>query len=118
MSRTKIEKRQEVERKVVRHLIRTMKEKGWNAYKVNDGEEIVKTSTESEVMDAVFSVDESWIRFKKDGVQGHRTAYIVLGNDGWDAICDHSLSDPDQDSDDFEKIMGEEINPYCESLEG
>ena len=39
MSRTNTEKRQEIERKVVRHLIRTMKSEGWNAINVFDGEE-------------------------------------------------------------------------------
>ena len=36
MSRTNTEKRQEIERKVVRHLIRTMKSEGWNAIDEHD----------------------------------------------------------------------------------
>lgn len=110
-----VEQRQAVERKVVRHLVRAMKARGWQAAAVNDGEEVVKCKTEKDVMDAVFSVDESHIRFVKDGIR--RTAFIVLGNDGWDAICDHSCSSPDVPGDDFEQIMSSVVDPYCSSLE-
>ena len=84
------EKRMNTERKVVRHLIRTAKQHGYAVTKVYDGEEMVKCKTESEAMDAVFSVDESTIYFKhQDQPKGH-CAVIVLGNDGWDAIADCS----------------------------
>lgn len=65
MSRTNTEKRQEIERKVVRHLIRTMKSEGWNAINVFDGEETVPTKNEADVLDNVFGVDESRIVFRK-----------------------------------------------------
>ena len=115
-----VEKRIEIERKVVRHLIRTMKAAGWNVLNVDDGgDEMVECKTETETMDAVFSVDESHIYFRKPiiregkeiGITHH--AYIVLGNDGWDAICDYSFG-PSKD-DDFADIMGE-IDKYTEKL--
>jgi hypothetical protein len=119
MSNTNIKKRQEIEQKVVRHLVRSMKKAGWDAYRVNDGGEVIKTETEKDVMDTVFSVDESWIRFRKIIANGEKlikVAYIVLGNDGWDCICDHHLSDPGCAEDDFEKVM-EAVSAYSSKFE-
>lgn len=109
-----VEKRQEIERKVVRHLIRTMKEKGWSLLWVHDGEEKNKVQTETEAMDHVFGVDESTICFTKNDMK--RSAYIVLGNDGYDCIADHSVSN-DSPDDDFESIMDlvqEYADKFCE----
>lgn len=114
-----VAKRIEIEKKVVRNLIREMKKAGWEAYAVNDGEELVKCRLESEVMDAVFSVDESGIKFKKNvgGVCLKRSALIVLGNDGYDAIADNSLSNPEIPEDDFDAVMDGPVWDYCEKLE-
>ena len=63
-----VEKRQEIERKVVRHLIREMKKAGWSIAKINDGgepDEDILHPNETEAMDTVFSVDESTIYFSK-----------------------------------------------------
>lgn len=102
-----IEKRIDMERRLVRHLIRTMKKHGWIVANV-DG---VKCHTEAEVMDAVFAVDESCIVFEKNKIP--HAVLIVLGNGGYDAIADYIYS-PD---DDFEKIMKEEVDPYADKLE-
>ncbi len=115
-----VEKRIGIEKKVVRNLVREMKKAGWESYAVNDGEEIVKCRLESEVMDAVFSVDESWIKFKKiiaDGSSIKRSAYIVLGNDGYDAIADNSLSNPNIPEDDFAAVMDGPVSAYCDKIE-
>ena len=112
----KVEQRMEIERKIVRHLIRTMKKHGWNVIAVDDGgDEWEQTKTETEAMDAVFSVDESSIKFhKKIGSVGMtHSACIVLGNDGYDCIADHSYSDKDE----FAKIMESEVDAYVENLE-
>lgn len=112
-----VEKRQEIERKVVRHLIRKMKKAGWNLLWVHDGEEKVAVSTETEAIDNVFGVDESTICFKKNaGVDGvKRSAYIVLGNDGYDCIADHSCSNHALAYDDFEEIMNE-VQEYADKF--
>ena len=87
---TQLRARMTMERKVVRHLIRTAKAHGYQLKAVWDGGERVKCDLESEAMDSVFSVDESTIYFKHpDELEGH-CAFIVLGNDGWDAIADNS----------------------------
>lgn len=111
-----VEQRQEIERKIVRHLIRTMKAHGWAAIAVdNGGDEWEPTRLESEVMDHVFSVDESWIKFRAEvaGVGRVHTVYIVLGNDGYDCICDHSSSE----KDDFGKVMNDHVDTYISKLE-
>lgn len=108
-----VEKRQEIERKVVRHLIRTMKKNDWLVYYVHDGEERCQCLTEKDVMDAVFSVDESRIIFKKGTCS--RTAVIVLGNDGYDCIADHSCSNHALAYDDFGEIM-DEVQEYADQF--
>ena len=113
-----IEKRQEVERKVVRHLVREMKKSGWMAINVFDGEETVPVSGETEVMDNVFAVDDSRIVFRKTVAPFapmRRTAVIVLGNDGWDCIADGSVSKCELKHDDFEKIM-DEVQEYADKF--
>lgn len=114
-----VEKRMSVERKVVRFLVREMKKAGWDAFAVDDGEELVKCRTESDVIDAVFSVDESGIKFKKyvGGVCLRRSALIVLGNDGYDAIADYSLSNGEIPEDDFDAIMDGPVSAYCDKIE-
>lgn len=118
-----IEKRQEIERKVVRHLIRTMKAHGWIISRINDGGDFDEDSinpNETEAMDAVFSVDESTIYFHKRLDASHgmtHFAQIILGNDGYDCIADHSCSTVDYPMDDFEKVIHLEIDPYCDKLE-
>jgi hypothetical protein len=91
--KTTLEKRMALERKIVRHLIRTAKAHGYAVTKVWDGEEYVKCQTENIAMDAVFSVDESTIYFKHpDQPKGH-CAVIVLGNSGYDSIADNSTGE-------------------------
>lgn len=114
-----VEKRIEIEKKVVRKLVREMKAAGWMPINVYDGEETVPVSTETEVLDNVFAVDDSRIVFRKVVVPlapMRRSAVIVLGNGGWDCIADHSLS-ADHKYDDFVKVMDEVIYPYCEKLD-
>lgn len=115
-----VEKRMAIERKVVRKLVREMKKGGWDAYGVNDGEALVRCNKEADVMDAVFSVDESVIKFKKylaDGAVIKRSAVIVLGNDGYDAIADCSVSNPEIPDDNFDAVMDGPVSAYCDKLE-
>lgn len=108
-----IEKRIAIEKRVVRKLVRVAKAAGWSIPYVYDGGENVKCESEKDIMDAVFSVDESWIKFRKeiDGKMIGCVAYIVLGNDGYDAICDYSALEV------FEKEVMEEVNAYCDKLD-
>jgi hypothetical protein len=111
----------EIEKKVVRHLIRTMKAKGWIITRIDDGGEIdedIIAPNETEAMETVFSVDECKILFVKTISADHlmmRIAYIVLGNDGYDCIADCSCSNKDNEADDFESIM-DEIYDWAEQF--
>ena len=115
------EQRQETERKIVRHLIRSMKAKGWDLVWVHDGEERNKVATETEAMEHVFGVDDSAIGFSKKmptGVTITKTAVIALGN-GCDCIADHSCSDRERyPEDDFEEVMNGEVTAYREKFVG
>lgn len=104
-----IEQRIAIERKVVRHLIRTAKKHGFALTKVWDGEEMVRCSTETEGMDAVFSVDECRIYFKHPAQPKAHCAVIVLGNDGWDAIADASMGEG------WDEVM-EESSEYADKF--
>ena len=111
-----VKERAEVERKIVAHLFTTMAAYGWNVDYIFDGEYNVRYAdwTETAVLDTVFSVDESLIRFMKSAMR--RSVRIILGNDGYDCIADHSLSDTYQSEDDFEVVM-KLVDAYSNSLE-
>ena len=111
-----VKERAEVERKIVAHLFTTMAAYGWNVDYIFDGEYNVRYAdwTETTVLDTVFSVDESLIRFMKSAMC--RSVRIILGNDGYDCIADHSLSDTYQIEDDFEVVM-KLVDTYSTSLE-
>ena len=94
-----IEQRQKIERQLIRHLIRVMDLNGWKIDYIDDGGENIKVSTELQALETVFSVDTCHIRFKKENLS--HWVFIVLGNDGWDAICDYSYSE----NDDFKDII-------------
>ena len=110
-----VKERAEVERKIVAHLFTTMAAYGWNVDYIFDGEYNVRYAdwTEAAVLDTVFSVDESLIRFAKSAMR--RSACIILGN-GCDCIADHSLSDTYQIEDDFEVVM-KLVDTYSTSLQ-
>lgn len=114
-----VEKRQEIERKVVRHLVRAMNNAGWNPTRIDDGgDELIKPIngrmlSEGEVMDSVFAVDEAQILFTSEHYHKSYWVMIVLGNDGWDCISDYAYGE----NDDFEKVMKEQVDTYTEKLE-
>lgn len=118
MTTTSIEKRIEIERRIVRKLVRKAKEAGWIAKAVDDGgDEPELVSGEKEVLDKVFGVDEAKIYFQKT-LEGDkkrtRMAFIVLGNDGWDCIADHSAPD-DEVSFGWNEMM-ESVSEYADKL--
>lgn len=104
-----LDARMNMERRMVRRLIRTAKVHGYAVVKVDDGEEVHKVTTETEAMSAVFAVDECTIRFKHPEQPKTHCAVIVLGNDGWDAIADCS------EGDKWDAVMAE-MNTYSDKL--
>ncbi len=102
-------RRQEIELTIVTYLVTVMDERGWKVYAIDDGgDEDVSPKNLKDVIDTVFSVEYSVIRFEKN--KRKHAAVIVLGNSGYDCISDHSASD----NDDFEQIMDEVVYPFGE----
>lgn len=107
---TTTKQRIEIERKVVRHLIRTARKHGFNLVRVWDGGENIPVETENEALDAVFAVDEATIRFRRNGDAKTHCAVIVLGNNGWDAIADSSMGEG------WDSVM-DEMDAYANKLQ-
>lgn len=91
MSKT-FETRRAIENQCVRHLLRTAQAAGYSVV-YDDAETRIACTSETQAMQAVFAVDESIIRFSHPERPGLHCAVIILGNDGWDCICDHSLGE-------------------------
>lgn len=85
-----VERRIAGERAVIRKAIRLLKSKGWRPVRVWDGERNTHTTSEAEVIDAVFSVDESRVRFEHLNHAGTHCFCVVLGNSPGECIHDAS----------------------------
>jgi hypothetical protein len=98
-----VEKRIENEKRLYRALIDHLEQRGFKLHSVNDGEEIHEVNAHSKAEEVVFSVDESWTFFVKDGDRHY--VYIILGNgnDGYDLIADYSFIKGDPNG--FAKAM-------------
>ena len=103
------QQRIEVERKIVAFLFNTMAQHGWQVDYIFDGCDNVRYAewTVDAVLNTVFSVDEATISFVKSTGRGRirRVVNIILGNDGWGCVNDHSLSNPNNPDDNFEDVM-------------
>lgn len=109
-----VEQRIAIERKIVRHLIRSAKNEGWWLSTIDDGgepDEDIITPNETEAMEAVFAVDEATLYFRKDTTSPAHAVRIILGNDGNDCICDYTYGIPD--SDGFKALM-DRVSEYAE----
>lgn len=58
-----------------------------------------KLAIRKEVVEAIVSVDVSWVRVQKGDQKG--TLFIVLGNDPYEIVCDYT------DWNDLEKVVTE-----------
>lgn len=88
-----LERRIAGERAVIRKAVRLLKSKGWQPVRVWDGECNVIATNEHEVIDAVFSVDESRVRFSHINHAGTHCFCVVLGNSPSECIYDASEGD-------------------------
>lgn len=106
--------RHKIEELVLDKLFEELFAEGWHVFGVRYDNEGVLCDTPARAKEAVFSVEVSSIRFVKDinGVRTGRSVVIVLGNDGYDCIADHSCGSP---ADNFDVIM-ERVGEYAESL--
>lgn len=104
-----VAKRIEIEKKVIRKLIRTARAHGYLLVRIWDGESNETPTTEAEALEVVFSVDECTMRFRHNSEAKTHCAVIVLGNDGWDCIADSSVG-PGWDA-----VM-DEMDTFCNKL--
>lgn len=97
--------RELAERRVVANLVAFMISRGFNLHTASDGEERAWVKSAKEVLEVVFSVDESWVYFRRPDSRRTYVVVCVLGNadDGSEVISDHSA--PEDDSEGFGKAM-------------
>lgn len=101
--------RLEIERKIVLRLIDDLLAAGCEL-SVYDGEEQYPWTTDrAAVIDAIMNTDEDVLRVRRLSDRLIGWVHLVYGNDGWDVICDYSMTlDP--------LLAG--VNAYAETLEG
>jgi len=82
-----------IEKKIVRNLLETMKAEHGYWFRVYDPEPATTaTQNVDDAMNAIFAVDSATVRFTDNPESGYRgSVLLVLGNDGWDVICDYSV---------------------------
>jgi len=85
-----IKSRIAIERNIVSLIVTCAIEHGCKvSIHYDDGEGSPILGDYAEIMREVLAVDEEVLRFHKDG-QCVGAVFLVYGNDGWDAICDHT----------------------------
>lgn len=111
-----VEKRIEVEKKIVRKTIRLMKDAGWNVvgHNATNDESFEACSGEKETIEAVFSVDEAKVYFKKGDLR-RQVVFFVMGNDGWDVVCDYTAPMEGTPEHEFVLVM-DAVQEYANKL--
>jgi DNA-binding transcriptional regulator LsrR (DeoR family) len=90
-----VKRRQEVERAIVRATIEEAEKQGWRLVRVSNGEDNVAVRSIEEALEHAFACDEAHVYFAPEHTTDDKwTAwfYVVLGNDGWDVICDYTTN--------------------------
>jgi ribosome-associated translation inhibitor RaiA len=84
--------------KAVSSLLYKFQMKGIKLISVYDGGEAINVSqvhnlfARKEAVDAITSVDESWVKIEDAVTKDKAQLYIVLGNDNSEILCDYSAS--------------------------
>jgi hypothetical protein len=100
---------QEIETRIINKMFDVLAGRGWHAVEVFDGEDDIETTDRAQILQIVFDVEFSGIRFQKD--DRIHTVTLVTGN-GWDVIADYGYSE----SDDFDPAM-QEVAAWIEQEE-
>ena len=89
----RVAKRQAVEKRIVRSVVRDAFKAGYTIGIDNGGndDEEIKPKNEKEAMKEVMATDDERIYFYK-GEKAIGWVYLVYGNDGWDAINDYTIN--------------------------
>ena len=110
ITQAQVNARMAIERAIIQKLIDVALATGWEIPYVWDGEERQHCIDGKAVMDAVFSVDECAIHFRKFGV-ARTVVCIVLGNDGYDVISDNSIQET------FQAEVMDAVEAFAETFE-
>ncbi len=89
-----VQQRSAIEKRVILKLIEIAAKHGYVLHSVHDGEERHKVTTPEAAWEVVDSVEESHIYFKHPDEEKRQTVFVVLGNDGYDAVADCSCGMP------------------------
>ena len=90
---TDVQKRLAIEKQVILKMIEICEKHGYALTGGNDGEERHSFTDPVTAIGMVFSVDESHLYFRHPSEPKGHNVFLVLGNDGWDVVADHSCSD-------------------------
>jgi hypothetical protein len=75
-----------IEARILRKIIKTMRDAGNPIVKVDDREEVINVATTDEIIEAAFAVEEVFLIMKHGG-----WVRFILGNE-WDCLVDYTLS--------------------------
>ena len=105
-----ISTRQMIEKGIAKRVVRAAIEAGFMVSLFNGGDWVVTKSRKlSEVVGAMFTVDEESLMIYADG-RAVGVVQFVYGNDGYDAIADHTATI------EMETLLSD-ANKYAESME-
>ena len=114
-TKTALNQRIANEKMIVRYLCEQAIASGFQIHGVDDGEGFDSTNNADGVIDAVFAVDDAAIRFR---INGRRyTVLIVLGNDGWDCVADHSVGNEKTPEGVAWNQLMQRVNAYSDTIE-
>ena len=77
---------------VVRRMIRALRQAGFALHSVDDGGERIRTESETDMLDAIFSVDEAWAYFQYPDHPKRLVVWLIACN-GFDVLSDWSAGD-------------------------
>lgn len=75
-----------IEARIVRKVIKALKDAGNPVVQVYDTEEYVDVATKDEILNEVFNLDEAYLITESGG-----WVRLIMGQD-WDTICDYTMS--------------------------
>lgn len=78
--------RRPIEARIVRKVVKALKDAGDPVVQVYDTEEYVDVKTKDEVLNEVFNLDEAYLITKSGG-----WVRLIMGQD-WDTVCDYTMS--------------------------
>jgi hypothetical protein len=85
-----------LERKALWSILGDMADKGWKAFRTNDGDRNEAHTDDKSVMEVCFNLDECWVAFRNEAGDKH-TIFLVFGNSPNEIVCDwgFTVGDPD-----------------------